>query len=66
MSFALEEAGLWRHLEGTAVATPPPPPLEVMKDDSEAIWLGTVFGTAFRPIQPHYPPVIYTYIRYQK
>ena len=32
MSFGLEEARLWRHVEGTAVA---PPPLEPKKDDSE-------------------------------
>ncbi len=32
MSFALEEARLWRHVEGTAVS---PPPLKVKEDDSE-------------------------------
>ena len=32
MSFALEEARLWRHVEGTAVA---PPPLVAKKDDNE-------------------------------
>ena len=32
MSFALEEAKLWRHVEGTAVA---PPPLKSKEDDSE-------------------------------
>ena len=32
MSFALEEARLWRHVEGTAIG---PPSLEVKKDDSE-------------------------------
>ena len=32
MSFGLEEARLWRHVEGTAVA---PPPLEPKKDGSE-------------------------------
>ncbi len=32
VSFALEEAGLWRHVEGTAIS---PPPLEAKKDDSD-------------------------------
>ena len=32
MSFALEEARLWRHVEGTAVS---PPPLKAKEDDSE-------------------------------
>ncbi len=32
MSFSLEEARLWRHVEGTAVS---PPPLKAKKDDSE-------------------------------
>lgn len=32
MSFALEEARLWRHVEGTAIA---PPPLMPKGDDSE-------------------------------
>ena len=32
MSFALNEARLWRHVEGTAVA---PPSLQAKKDDSE-------------------------------
>ena len=32
MSFALEEAGLWRHVERTAVA---PLPLKTKEDDSE-------------------------------
>ncbi len=32
MSFALEEARLWRHVEGTAVA---PPLLEARPDDNE-------------------------------
>lgn len=32
MSFAVEKARLWRHVEGTAV---PPPQLEPKKDDSE-------------------------------
>ncbi len=32
MSFALEEARLWRHVERTAVASPP---LETKKNDSE-------------------------------
>ena len=32
MSFPLEEARLWRHVEGTAVS---PPPLKAKEDDSE-------------------------------
>ncbi len=32
MSFALEEARLWRHVEGTAVS---PPQLKAKEDDSE-------------------------------
>ena len=32
MSFALEEARLWRHVEGTTVS---PPALEAKEDDSE-------------------------------
>ena len=33
MSFALEEARLWRHVKETAVA--PPPPLKAKEDDSD-------------------------------
>ena len=40
MSFALEEARLWRHIEGTAI---PPPPLMPKGDDSKD-WIEKIYA----------------------
>ena len=40
MSFALEEARLWRYIKGTAVASPP---LVAKKDDNED-WLKKIYA----------------------